>query len=94
MQVASPELTLDIDRDRASALGVNAGQVENALYSAFGARQVSTIFKPNNDYQVILELLPEYQRNPDSLNMLYMRSTLPASWCRLRRHHFATRSVP
>ncbi len=75
MQVASPELTLDIDRDRASALGVNAGQVEDALYSAFGARQVSTIFKPNNDYQVILELLPQYQRNPDSVNLLYIHAT-------------------
>ena len=75
MQVASPELTLDIDRDRASALGVNAGQVEEALYSAFGARQVSTIFKPNNDYQVILELLPQYQRNPESVNLLYIHAT-------------------
>ena len=75
MQVASPELTLDIDRDRASALGVNAGQVEEALYSAFGSRQVSTIFKPNNDYQVILELLPQYQRNPDSVNLLYIHAT-------------------
>ena len=58
-----PQLTLDIDRDRASALGVTAAQVENALYSAFGARQVSTIFTPNNDYQVIMELLPEYQQD-------------------------------
>jgi len=75
MQVASPQLMLDIDRDRASALGVNAGQVEDALYSAFGTRQVSTIFKPNNDYQVILELLPEYQRNPASVNLLYIHAT-------------------
>jgi len=75
MQVASPQLTLDIDRDRASALGVNAGQVEEALYSAFGTRQVSTIFKPNNDYQVILELLPQYQRNPASVDLLYIHAT-------------------
>ena len=75
MQVASPQLMLDIDRDRASALGVNAEQVESALYSAFGSRQVSTIFKPNNDYQVILELLPQYQRNPDSVNLLYIHAT-------------------
>jgi len=75
MQVASPQLMLDIDRDRASALGVNAGQVEEALYSAFGTRQVSTIFKPNNDYQVILELLPQYQRNPASVNLLYIHAT-------------------
>ena len=66
LQVASPQLTLDIDRDRASALGVSAGQVEDALYSAFGARQVSTIFTPTNDYQVIMELLPQYQRDPNA----------------------------
>ena len=75
LQVASPQLMLDIDRDRASALGVNAGQVEDALYSAFGARQVSTIYKPNNDYQVILELLPKYQRDPNSVNLLYIHAS-------------------
>ncbi len=75
LQVASPQLMLDIDRDRASALGVNAGQVEEALYSAFGQRQVSTIFKPNNDYQVILELLPQYQRDPNSVNLLYIHAS-------------------
>jgi hydrophobic/amphiphilic exporter-1 (mainly G- bacteria), HAE1 family len=75
LQVASPELTLDINRDRASALGVTAGQIENALYSAFGARQVSTIFTPTNDYQVIMELLPEYQRDASGVHLLYLRSS-------------------
>lgn len=75
LQVSSPELTLDIDRDRASALGVTAGQVENALYSAFGSRQVSTIYTPTNDYQVIMELLPKYQSDASSLSLLYLRSS-------------------
>jgi HAE1 family hydrophobic/amphiphilic exporter-1 len=75
LQIASPEVTLDIDRDRASALGVTAGQVENALYSAFGSRQVSMIYTPTNDYQVIMELLPEYQRDPNALHLLYIRSS-------------------
>ena len=75
MQVASPQLMLDIDRDRASAVGVNAGQVEEALYSAFGQRQVSTIFRPNNDYQVILELLPQYQRDPNAIDLLYIHAS-------------------
>src|SRR5258707_2663879 len=75
VQVASPQLTLDIDRDRASALGVSAEQVESALYSSFGARQVSTIYKPLNDYQVIMELLPQYQANPSALSLLYVRSS-------------------
>ena len=78
MQVASPQLMLDIDRDRASALGVNASQVEDALYSAFGMRQVSTIYRPNNDYQVILELLPEYQRDPNSVDLLYIHASGPS----------------
>ncbi len=75
MQVASPQLMLDIDRDRASAVGVNAGQVEDALFSAFGQRQVSTIFRPNNDYEVIMELLPKYQRDPASVNLLYIHAS-------------------
>jgi HAE1 family hydrophobic/amphiphilic exporter-1 len=75
LQVASPELTLGINRDRASALGVRAGQIENALYSAFGARQVSTIFTPTNDYMVIMELLPQYQRDANAVHLLYLRSS-------------------
>ena len=75
LQIASPELTLGINRDRASALGIHAGQIENALYSAFGARQVSTIFTPTNDYMVILELLPQYQRDANAVHLLYLRSS-------------------
>src|SRR5260370_13708302 len=75
LQVASPQLVLGIDRNRASLVGVNAEKVEDVLYSAFGQRQVSTIFRPNNDYQVIMELLPEYQRDPNSINLLYIHSS-------------------
>jgi len=74
MQIASPQVTLDIDRDRASSMGVSATQVESALYSAYGTRQVSNIFTPTNDYQVIMELMPKFQRDPVSLHMLYVRS--------------------
>ena len=72
MQVASPQLIIDIDRDKASSLGVNAQQVETTLYSAFGQRQVSTIYTPTNQYFVILELKDEYQRDPRSLALLYV----------------------
>src|SRR4029077_3690156 len=75
LQIASPQLTLDIDRDRASALGITAGQVENALYSAFGNRQVSTIYTPTNDYQVLMELLPQFQRDPRAMAYVHVRST-------------------
>jgi hydrophobic/amphiphilic exporter-1 (mainly G- bacteria), HAE1 family len=74
LQVATPQVTLDIDRDRAAALNVTANAVENALYNAYGSRQVSSIFTPTNDYQVIMELMPKYQRDPEALRMLYVRS--------------------
>ena len=74
LQNNNPTLTLDIDRDRASALGVTADQIEGALYSAYGTRQASTIFTPIDDYQVILEVLPRYQLDPNALGSLYVRS--------------------
>ena len=75
LQISSPQVIVDIDRDRASALGLNADQVENALYNAYGSRQVSMIYTPTDDYQVIMELLPEYQGNPDAMNLLYVTGT-------------------
>jgi hydrophobic/amphiphilic exporter-1 (mainly G- bacteria), HAE1 family len=75
MQIASPEVTLDIDRDRALALGVTPQQIQNALASSFGSREVSTIYAPANQYSVILETEPRYQRNPESLSKLYLRSS-------------------
>ncbi len=61
LMITNPQLNVRIDRDKASALGVSAEQIENALFSSYGSRQVSTIFAPNNEYEVILELGPEYQ---------------------------------
>ena len=75
LQIANPQLQVTVDRDKASAVGVSAAQVEDALYSAFGARQISTIYAPNNQYRVILELLPEYQADPTALSLLYVRSS-------------------
>ncbi len=72
--IASPQLIIDIDRDKASSLGLSAQLVEETLYSAFGARQVSTIYTPTNQYFVILELQKEYQRDPRSLALLYLRN--------------------
>jgi hydrophobic/amphiphilic exporter-1 (mainly G- bacteria), HAE1 family len=72
--LSSPQAVLDIDRDKASMLGITAGQVENALYDAYSQRQVSTIYTPSNQYWVILELEPEYQRDPANLSLLYIRN--------------------
>jgi HAE1 family hydrophobic/amphiphilic exporter-1 len=74
LQIRNPEVQVLIDRDKASAVGVNAQQIEDALYSAYGSRQISTIYAPNNQYRVVMELLPEYQLDPTALSMLYVRS--------------------
>jgi HAE1 family hydrophobic/amphiphilic exporter-1 len=74
LQIASPTIKVDIDRDHASTLGVTADKIENALYDAFGQRQVSDIYTPTNDYQVLLELLPRFQLDPAALHLLYVRS--------------------
>ncbi len=75
LQIKNPQVTVDINRDKAAALGISAQQVEEALYNAYGARQISTIYAPNNQYKVIVELLPEYQLDPTALPLLYVRST-------------------
>jgi len=75
LQIHNPELDVQVDRDRAVALGVTAQQVEDALFTAFGTRQVSTIYAPNDEYRVIMELRPEDQRDPSALSKLYIRSS-------------------
>src|SRR4029077_14094047 len=72
LQITNPEVEVDIDRDKAAQLGVSMLAIEDTLYYAYGARQVSTIFSPNNQYQVILELEPQYQRDPAALGLLYV----------------------
>ena len=75
LQIRNPELDVQVDRDRAVALGVSAQQVEDALFTAFGTRQVSTIYAPTDEYRVIMELRPEDQRDPSALSKLYIRSS-------------------
>jgi HAE1 family hydrophobic/amphiphilic exporter-1 len=75
LQIASPQVFVDIDRDKALALGVSPQQVQDALYTAYGSRQVSTIYTPANEYRVIVEVEPQYQRTPEALSKLYIRSS-------------------
>ncbi len=72
--VQNPQLNVNINRDKASSEGITAGQVEDALSSAYGSRQISSIYATNNTYQVISELLPQYQGNLNVMNQLYIRS--------------------
>jgi len=74
LQIKNPQVTVQIDRDKAAALNVDPRAVEDALYSAYGSRLISTIYAPNNQYKVIMELEPEFQRDPSALGMLYIHS--------------------
>jgi len=74
LQITQPQITVDIDRNKAYALGVSAQAIESTLYDAYGARQVSTIYAPSNQYWVVMELEPRYQTDPSVLSMLYVRA--------------------
>ena len=71
----SPVMALEVDRDKLATLGLTFGQVEDALQNAFSARQISTIYGASNQYQVILELAPEFQESPATLSRLHVRSS-------------------
>jgi HAE1 family hydrophobic/amphiphilic exporter-1 len=75
LQIRSPQLTVDIDRDRALSLGVTPAQIQSALAAAYADQQISTIFTPANQYPVIIEVEPEYQQSPNALSKLYVRSS-------------------
>jgi len=75
LQINTPQINVDIDRKEASALGISVAQIQTALGDAFGVRQISTIYTATNEYQVILEVKPEYQRDPAALGRLYVRSS-------------------
>jgi HAE1 family hydrophobic/amphiphilic exporter-1 len=74
LQIKNPQVNLDIDRDRAAAMGITAQQIEDTLYSAYGTRQATTIYSPTNQYKVVMELEPQYQLDPAALGLLYVRS--------------------
>jgi len=75
LQIQSPQVNVTIDRDKAAALQVNAQQIENAFYDAYGPRWVSTIYAAINEYKVLLELKPQYQAEPRALSLLYFKSS-------------------
>src|SRR5215467_6654842 len=73
--VTTPQVNVHIDRDKAAVMQVNASQIENALYDAYGPRWVSTIYGSVNEYKVLLELKPQYQADPNALSLLYFKNT-------------------
>jgi HAE1 family hydrophobic/amphiphilic exporter-1 len=74
LQLKTPRVNIEIDRDKAAALQINAQQIESALYSGFGPSWVSTIYAPTNQFKVLLELEPKYQMHSDMVSMLYLKS--------------------
>jgi HAE1 family hydrophobic/amphiphilic exporter-1 len=74
LQVRQPRVEIQIDRDQAAALGLSLRQIQDAFYSAYGQRQVSTIYAAANYYYVILELDPAHRADPDALEGLYLRA--------------------
>ena len=75
LQIRNPQVEVDINREKASALGVTVRQIEDALYSAYGTRFISNIYAPNNTYRVYMELADEYQADLNALSLLYIRSS-------------------
>ncbi len=75
LQIKNPQVNVEIDRDKASALGITASQIEDALNTAYSQRQVSTIYAPNNAYRVITETEDRYQADPSLLSLLYIHSS-------------------
>jgi HAE1 family hydrophobic/amphiphilic exporter-1 len=75
LAITAPQVKVEIDRDKAAALQVNANTVEGAFYDAFGPKWVSTIYAAINEYQVLLELEPRYQADPRALSLLYFKSS-------------------
>ena len=75
LQIKNPQVNVDIDRDKASFLKLSAEQIESALSIAYASQQISTIYAPNNQYKVIMEVEPQYQSDPSALSLLYVRSS-------------------
>ncbi|MFZ0761137.1 MAG: efflux RND transporter permease subunit [Candidatus Sulfotelmatobacter sp.] len=88
------EAQLVIDRDTASRLGVAAQDIDNALYDAFGQREVSTIYRPLNQYHVVMEVAPQFQQTPEALQDIYLRSSSGAPIPLAAFTHYAASNIP
>lgn len=75
LQITNPQLTIDLDKDKAAALGITEEQLRNALYTQFGTRQIATLYTPTNQYAVIVEAQPRFQRDAGDLGRVYLRTT-------------------
>ena len=74
LQIRNPQLTIDIDREKAAAFGLTVDAIKQALYNAYGTRQISTIYTQSSDYQVILETNHRFQDDPSLLSRVFIRA--------------------
>ncbi|MBB1093202.1 efflux RND transporter permease subunit [Rhodopseudomonas palustris] len=74
LYIKNPQMTVEIDREKAAVYGITVDQVRNQLYNAYGSRQVGTIYMPSNDYQIILEVQPEFRGDPNDISKLYLKT--------------------
>jgi HAE1 family hydrophobic/amphiphilic exporter-1 len=76
LYIKNPQMTVEIDRENAAVYGISVDQIRQELFNAFGNRQVATIYTPSNDYQVILESIPEFQSDPNALSKIFLKTSL------------------
>jgi len=76
LYIKNPQMTVEIDRENAAVYGITVDQIRQELFNAFGTRQVATIYTPSNDYQVILESLPEFQADPSGLSKIFLKTNV------------------
>ncbi|MGB3445920.1 MAG: efflux RND transporter permease subunit [Xanthobacteraceae bacterium] len=74
LYIKNPQLTVEVDREKAAVFGISVGQIRNELFNAYGTRQVGTIYMPSNDYKIIMEAKPEYRVDPADLSKLYVKT--------------------
>jgi HAE1 family hydrophobic/amphiphilic exporter-1 len=79
LYIKNPQMAVEIDREQAAIYGITSEQVRQELFNAFGARQVATIYTPSNDYQVILESLPQFQTDPSALSKIFLKTNAPTA---------------
>lgn len=75
LQLKSLQATVVVDQQKAASLGISYDDIRQALYAAFGESQVATLYKPSNDYAVILEVAPQFQQTPEDIGRIYIRSS-------------------
>ncbi len=75
LYIKNPQMTVDIDREKASVYGLTIDQIRQELFNAFGTRQIGTIYTPSNDYQIILESDPQFQNDPSDLSRIYLKTS-------------------